>query len=411
VSGPACGLCGTVLRHVFLDLDVSPLANRYLTAAELCRMEPFYPLRVYVCAQCFLVQLEPFESPATFFTEYAYFASYSDSWVEHARRYVQETISRFRLHARSQVVEIASNDGYLLQHVVAHGIPALGIEPAANVAEAALRKGIPTIVEFFGAATARKLLAAGTRADLLIGNNVLAHVPALHDFVSGIALLLQPDGVVTMEFPYLRRLIEEVQFDTIYHEHLSYFSFLAVERLFTAHGLRIFDVLELPTHGGSLRVFASHAASRTWPVSPTVAALRRAEQAARLAELPTYGGFAGRVEQVRHRLLEFLIAARRAGKSVVGYGAPAKGNTLLNYAGVRRDLVAYTVDRNPHKQGRFLPGSHLPIHDPDRITQTRPHYLLLLPWNLRDEIMAQMSHIREWGGQFVVPVPAVTILP
>jgi SAM-dependent methyltransferase len=390
---------------------MSPLANRYLTAAQLNDMEPFYPLRAWVCERCFLVQLEEFESPAGIFTDYAYFASYADTWVEHARSYVDMVIGRFSLATTTQVVEIASNDGYLLQHFLAKGIPVLGIEPAANVADEASRKGIPTLVEFFGEALGRRLAEAGTGADLLVGNNVLAHVPALNDFIRGMALLLRPRGVITMEFPHLLRLIESGEFDTIYHEHFSYFSLLSVEQAFTRHGLTIFDVEELPTHGGSLRIYATHTADPIEPVSGRLARLRAREEAAGLGRLDPYLLFGERVKETKRRLLEFVIEAKRAGRTIAGYGAPAKGNTLLNYCAIRADFVDYTVDRSPHKQGRFLPGTHLPILHPDRIRETRPDYLLILPWNLTDEIMGQMAYIRSWGGRFVVPIPEVTICP
>jgi C-methyltransferase-like protein/putative zinc binding protein/methyltransferase family protein len=408
---PQCRLCGAELSHTFVDLGMSPLANRYLSAAQLNEMEPFYPLRAWVCARCLLVQLEEFASPASIFTDYAYFASYSDTWVEHARSYVDMIVERFGLSKSSQVVEIASNDGYLLQHMVAKGIPVLGIEPAANVAEEAIRRGIPTLVEFFGEAMARRLVAGGTRADLLIGNNVLAHVPGLNDFVRGMAVLAAARSIITMEFPHLLRLIEGSEFDTIYHEHFSYFSLISVEQAFARHGLTIFDVDELPTHGGSLRIYATHTEAPVEPVSDRVAQLRRREEAAGLGGLDVYLQFNERVKESKRQLLEFLIGVKRDGRSVVGYGAPAKGNTLLNYCGIRSDFIDYTVDRSPHKQGRFLPGTHLPIRHPDRIRETRPDYVLILPWNLKSEIMEQMAFIREWGGRFVVPVPEVAISP
>jgi 2-polyprenyl-3-methyl-5-hydroxy-6-metoxy-1,4-benzoquinol methylase len=406
----SCRFCEADLVHTFVDLGMSPVANRYLGVDELDRMEPFYPLRAYVCARCFLVQLEQFETPAGLFTDYAYFASYSDSWVEHARAYAETAIARFALGPASQVIEIASNDGYLLQHFLERGIPALGIEPAANVAEAALKKGISTMVEFFTETTARKLVAAGTRADLLVGNNVLAHVPALNDFVRGLALLLSPQGVITMEFPHLLRLMEESQFDTIYHEHFSYFAFLTVEQVFARQGLRIFDVEELPTHGGSLRIYACHEIAAE-PISRCVTELRVREEAAGLRGLESYLSFGERAKAAKRRFLQFLIEVKNEGRTVVGYGAPAKGTTLLNYCGVGPDFLDYTVDRNPYKQGRFIPGIHVPIHHPDRIRETRPDYVVILPWNLRDEIMSQMAYIRSWGGRFVVPVPTVMVYP
>lgn len=407
----ACRFCGLALQHIVADLGMSPLANVYLQPEQLQRMEPFYPLRVYVCEHCLLVQLEEFESPTAIFSDYAYFSSYSDSWLRHAEAYVDMAVQRFRLDSRSQVVEIASNDGYLLQYFVAKQIPVLGVEPAANVAAAAVMKGVPTLVRFFGVETARSMLADGIRADLLLGNNVLAHVPNLNDFVAGLKLLLAPRGVLTMEFPHLLRLMAENQFDTIYHEHFSYFSFTTVRQVFAAHGLTLFDVEELPTHGGSLRIYARHAEDTTQPIGPQVAKLIGHEAAAGLTELATYQAFAEQVKVTKWALLDFLIAAKRAGKTIVGYGAPAKGNTLLNYCGVRADFIDYTVDRSPHKQGLFLPGTHIPIAHPDMIRATRPDYVLILPWNLKDEIMEQMAYIRTWGGQFVVPIPSVEVCP
>jgi 2-polyprenyl-3-methyl-5-hydroxy-6-metoxy-1,4-benzoquinol methylase len=386
-----------------------PLANSYLTADELNKVESFYPLRVRVCDECFLVQAEDFESPEAIFTDYAYLSSYSDSWLQHARSYAERVLERFRLSSRSQVVEVASNDGYLLQYFVAKGIPVLGIEPAANVAEIAIRKGIPTRNSFFGQETAKQLIAEGFRADLLVGNNVLAHVPKTNDFVRGLKLLLKPEGVITMEFPHLLRLMAEGQFDTIYHEHFSYFSFLTVEKIFKQQELRIFDVEELPTHGGSLRIYACHASDDSKQVAQAVPRLVEKESAFGIHRADTYLSFAERIKETKRSLLEFLIRIKKEGKSVVGYGAPAKGNTLLNYCGIRTDFVDYTVDRNPSKQGRFLPGTHIPIYHPDKIRETKPDFLLVLPWNLIVEIKQQMSHIREWGGQFVTPIPEVTV--
>jgi len=406
-----CRFCDVPLRHTFVDLGASPLANSYLESEDLGKMEPFYPLHAYVCENCLLVQLEEFESPQRIFGDYAYFSSYSESWLQHAERYVAQVSERFGLGAGSRVIEVASNDGYLLQYFVARGVPVLGIEPAANVAAEAIRKGIPTRSVFFGRATASALVAGGEQADLLIGNNVLAHVPDLNDFVGGLAIALAPAGVITMEFPHLLRLMAENQFDTIYHEHFSYFSFIAVERIFAAHGLTIFDVEELSTHGGSLRIYARHLGNAGEAVRPRVEALRARELAEGFGRLEHYRAFGEQVAETKRALLTFLIAAQREGRTVAAYGAPAKGNTLLNYCGVRTDFVAYTVDRSPHKQGRFLPGTRIPIAHPDQIAATRPDYLLILPWNLKDEIMAQMAHIRDWGGRFVVPIPAVTVLP
>ena len=405
-----CRFCGSPLSLSFADLGMSPLSNAYLKPGQLSKMEPFYPLHAWVCESCFLVQLEEFESPEHIFSDYAYFSSFSDSWLDHARRFTDQVTKRFALDASSFVVEIASNDGYLLQYFVSRGVPVLGIEPAANVAAEAERKGVPTLVKFFGTRTALDLKAAGKQVDLLIGNNVLAHVPGLNDFVAGMEILLKPGGVISMEFPHLLRLMEENQFDTIYHEHFSYFSFLVAERVFAKHGLTIFDVEEIPTHGGSLRIFAKRASNSALPVGERVSALRRREQAAGLDHADTYRAFAERVKATKRLLLRFLIDAREAGKHVVGYGAPAKGNTLLNYCGVRTDLLEYTVDRSPHKQGHFLPGTHIPVYAPEKIRETRPDYVLILPWNLKNEIAEQMADVRSWGGKFVVPIPQVKVL-
>ena len=405
----SCRFCGTSLRVAFVDLGVSPLANSYLTQAQLYKNESFYPLHAFVCEKCFLVQLEEFESPQHIFSDYAYFSSYSDSWLDHAKRYVEMAIARFDLSAQSQVVELASNDGYLLQYFQQQGIPVLGIEPAANVARAAEQKGIPTLVEFFGESLARRLITQRAKADLILGNNVLAHVPDLNDFVRGMKVLLQPQGVITMEFPHLLRLIQENQFDTIYHEHFSYFSFTTVREVFASHGLCLFDVEELSTHGGSLRIYACHKEDESKAISNRVAALLTAEDAAGLTRLETYQAFDERVKQTKRNILQFFIAAKDEGKSVVGYGAPAKGNTLLNYCGVRSDFIDYTVDRSPQKQQLFLPGTHIPIRHPDLIKETKPDYLFILPWNLKEEIITQMAHIREWGGRFVTPIPEVRV--
>jgi len=404
-----CRFCGAPLERVFVDLGSSPLANSYLEPEDLERPEPWYPLTVRLCERCWLCQLPAVATPEQIFGDYAYFSSFSTSWLEHARRYVEAMIERFGLGAGHQVVEVASNDGYLLRHFVERGVPVLGIEPAANVAEAARALGIPTEVRFFGRATAADLAASGRRADLLLGNNVLAHVPDLNDFVGGLATLLAPAGVITLEFPHLVRLVEGNQFDTIYHEHFSYLSLVTVERVLAAHGLQLFDVEELATHGGSLRVFAQHAATGVQPPTARVAELAARERAAGVETLDWYESFAERVRETKRRLLEFLVAERRAGKRIAGYGAPAKGNTLLVYCGVRTDFLDYTVDRSPHKQGRFLPGSRIPIHAPERIFETRPDYLLVLPWNLRAEIAAQMAGIAAWGGRFVVAIPELEV--
>ena len=406
---PRCRFCGTKLEHTFVDLGMSPLCESYLASEHLNQMEPFYPLHVQVCGNCFLVQLEAYVTPEHIFSDYAYFSSYSDSWLAHAKRYTDLMVERFRIGAKSFVVELASNDGYLLQYFVENKVPVLGIEPAANVADVAIRKGVPTIVKFFGRETARELVASGKQADLLLGNNVLAQVPDLNDFVAGMKILLKPDGLITMEFPHLQRLMEENQFDTIYHEHFSYFSFLTAEKIFAAHGLTLFDVEELPTHGGSLRIYARHAEDSSKPIVTTVTELRKREQSAGYTRLETYSRFAEQVKETKRKLLEFLIQAKRGGKKIAGYGAPGKGNTLLNYCAIRTDFLDYTVDRNPYKHGRFLPGTHVPIYPPDRIRETKPDFLLILPWNLKDEIIKQNGFIREWGGKFVVPIPEVQV--
>jgi SAM-dependent methyltransferase len=407
---PRCRFCSAPLRHTFVDLGMSPLCESYVPAERLDAMEPFYPLHVRVCEQCLLVQLEELVAPEEIFSEYAYFSSYSDSWVAHARDYVDTAVQRFGLGADSQVVELASNDGYLLQHLVEWGIPALGVEPAANVAEAARERGIETVVEFFGRELASRLAADGRRADLLVANNVFAHVPDLNDFAAGMRLLLAPGGVITIEFPHLVRLIEDNQFDTIYHEHFSYFSFLTARNVLRAHGLEVFDVEELPTHGGSLRVYAQGEDGPRHPIGPRVTELADRERAVGLDRLEGYSSFAPRVAETKWRLLEFLIDCRRDGKRVVGYGAPGKGNTLLNYCGIRGDLLEFTVDRNPYKQGQFLPGTRIPIHHPEALERARPDFVLILPWNLTDEIVAQLSSVRDWGGRFVVPIPEVRVL-
>jgi SAM-dependent methyltransferase len=405
----ACRFCGATASHLFADLGMSPLCESFVPADQLNAMEPFYPLRAVVCPACFLVQLDQYVTPQHIFSEYAYFSSYSSSWVEHARRYTEMIRRRLALDKSSLVVEIASNDGYLLQHFVAAGIPVVGIEPAANVAEVARQKGIPTRVCFFGTEVAGRLVGEGIRPDLIVGNNVLAHVPDLNDFVAGLKVLLKPGGVITMEFPHLLRLMQDNQFDTIYHEHFSYFSIGTVEKVFAAHGLTLFAVDEVPTHGGSLRVYVRHADDDRRPVEPEVGTLRSREDAAGLGRLDTYGAFGERVRETKRRLLDFLIAAKRDGKAIAGYGAPGKGNTLLNYCGIRTDFIEYTVDRNPYKHGRFLPGTHIPIFPPERIAQTRPDYVLVLPWNLKEEIIDQLSYIREWGGRFVIPIPEVQV--
>lgn len=406
-----CRFCGTNLQHTFVDLGMSPLCESYVSREQLNQMEPFYPLHVYVCDQCFLVQLEEYVSPEDIFTEYAYFSSYADAWLQHAKDYTDLMERKFELDGNSLVVEVASNDGYLLQYFVEKGIPCLGVEPAANVAQAAIDKGVATRIEFFGTESARRMVEEGLQADLLIGNNVLAQVPDVNDFVAGMKILLKPQGVITVEFPHLLCLVSENQFDTIYHEHFSYFSFITAEKIFAAHGLTLFDVEELPTHGGSLRIYGRHNVDSSKPISGGVTTLRTREQQAGVTDMAYYSAFSEKVKETKRKLLEFLIQARREGKSVAGYGAPGKGNTLLNYCGIRTDFLDFTVDRNPYKQGKFLPGTHIPIYRPDKIKETEPDYVVILPWNFKEEIMEQMSFIREWGGQFVVPIPEVKVYP
>ncbi len=388
---------------------MSPLCQTHIEPHQLNRMEPFYPLHAFVCEKCFLVQLDQYVASEAIFSEYAYFSSYSDSWVQHAKTYAEKMVTRFGVNPRGLVIEIASNDGYLLQHFVRMNIPVLGIEPAANIASVAMEKGIPSIVKFFGVQSAREVAAEKGKADLLLGNNVLAHVPDLNDFVAGMKILLKPDGVITMEFPHLMRLMQESQFDTIYHEHFSYFSFTTVEKVFAAHGLTLFDVEELPTHGGSLRIYARHSTDTGKPVSEHVTGLRSREAAAGFTRLETYFEFSEKVKETKRAILDFLIRAKREGKKIAGYGAPGKGNTLLNYCGIRTDFLDYTVDRNPYKQGKYTPGTRLPIYSPEKIKETKPDYIFILPWNLKDEIMSQVGYIRDWGGRFVVPIPEVRV--
>jgi hypothetical protein len=403
-----CRACGLSVRHTFVDLGMSPLCEAYVSADQLNRSEAYYPLHAYVCEHCFLVQLEEFVAPADIFSEYAYFSSYADSWVEHARQYCQAMRARFGLGRASRVIEIASNDGYLLRHFVAAGIPALGVEPAANVARVALAAGIPTVVKFFGRATAAELANEFGRADLLLGNNVLAHVPQLNDFVAGMKLLLAASGVITMEFPHLLELMQHNQFDTIYHEHFSYFSFTTVCDVFRRHGLAVFDVERLPTHGGSLRIYACHA-DDTRPQSAPARELLALEARRGLRALKAYAAFSDQVCETKRALLEFLITAKRERKRVVGYGAPGKGNTLLNYCGIRTDFVDFTVDRNPHKQGKYTPGTRIPILPPEALPLARPDYVLILPWNLKDEILATVSRTAG-AARFVVPIPRVELV-
>ena len=398
------------MTYSFCDLGISPLANSFRNKEQLKKTERFYPLHTYVCESCFLVQLQEFESPQSIFSEYSYFSSYSDSWLKHCEAFAENAINQFHLNDKSQVIEIASNDGYLLKYFSKRKIPVLGIEPAKNIAKVAKSAGITTLTEFFSTQLAKKLSKEKNQADLLIGNNVLAHVPRLNDFVKGLKILLKPNGTITMEFPHLAELMRHNQFDTIYHEHFSYFSFITVEKIFKNHGLAIFDVQEISTHGGSLRIFAKHIEDNSKSETDNIFKLRNKEKNAGLMDIKTYQTFSNQVLETKFKLLEFLIKAKRSGKTVVGYGAPAKGNTLLNYCGIKADVIDYTVDRNPHKQGYLLPGTHIPIYHPEKITETKPDYLLILPWNIQREVIKQMSFIQEWGGKFVVPIPELKIL-
>lgn len=405
-----CRFCNEELKTLFVSLGFSPLANSYLSKEQLFKAEPFYPLDVYVCDKCFLVQLFEFESPENIFSDYAYFSSYSQTWLKHSQAYVDKMTSFFKINKKSLVIEIASNDGYLLQYFINKGIPVLGIEPARNIAKIALERGIPTEAVFFGTETAKRLVAQGKYADLLLGNNVLAHVPNLNDFVRGLKILLKPDGIITMEFPHLLRLIESNQFDTIYQEHFSYFSFLTVEKVFSTHNLVIFDVEELPTHGGSLRIFAKHQGDNTKSISEHVAKMLDKEISLGFNKISHYLTFDKQVRKIKRDILSFLIKAKQEGKIIVGYGAAAKGNTLLNYCGIRRDFIEFVVDRNPYKQGRYLPGSRIFIEHPEKIRETKPDYILILPWNIKDEVMEQLSFIRAWGGKFITPIPELKVV-
>ena len=409
LSPGTCRFCGAGLHATVVDLGMSPLCESFVSAERANGMEPFYPLHVWVCDQCYLVQLEEYVSREEIFEEYAYFSSYSDSWLDHCRRYVDQMIPQLGLSESSRVVEVASNDGYLLQYFVKRGIPVLGIEPAANVARVAVERGVPTAVKFFGRATAREMAGNGQQANLLLGNNVLAQVHDLNDFVAGLKIALAPGGTITIEFPHLEQLVAGNQFDTIYHEHFSYFSLYSAERIFAAHGLTLFDVEELPTHGGSLRIYARHSDDVERPLTPRLLAVRDREIAGGVNTLAYYASFEEQVRETKRKLLDLLIQVRRDGKRVVGYGAPGKGNTLLNYCGIRTDFVEFTVDRSPYKQGKFLPGTRIPIHHPDRLREARPDYVLILPWNLRSEILAQLAFIREWGGRFIIPIPGATV--
>jgi 2-polyprenyl-3-methyl-5-hydroxy-6-metoxy-1,4-benzoquinol methylase len=404
-----CRFCSAGLTQTFVDLGMSPLCETYPSAMDLNHGETYYPLHVYVCGECLLVQLEEYESAENIFSDYAYFSSYSDSWLKHSENYCKKMIAKLGLNEKSLVIEAASNDGYLLQYFVKQNVPVLGIEPAANIAKVAIEKGVPTVVRFLGEKTASDLVAEGKGADLVLGNNVLAQVPDLNDFVEGLKILLKPHGVLTLEFPHLLRLIERNEFDTIYHEHFSYFSMISTIRILKAHGLRVFDVEELSTHGGSLRVYACRADNYNRKIEPSVERILGLEKSAGLDSAAGYANFAKQVRQTKFALVDFLLSAARQGKKVAGYGAPGKSATLLHYCGIGKDLIEYTVDRNPYKQGRFLPGTHIPIHHPDRIRETKPDYIVILPWNLKDEIIEQLQFVREWGGRFVVPIPEVTV--
>jgi len=408
---PTCRFCQAPLKQTFVDLGMSPLCESYIRADQLDAMEPFYPLHVRVCESCYLVQLPEYVSREHIFSEYAYFSSYSDSWLQHASKYVAMISQRLDLGKDSLCVELASNDGYLLQYFVEKGIPVIGVEPAANIANAAEKKGVPTLIKFFGVETALQMVERGQAADLIIGNNVLAQVPDLNDFVAGIRILLKPQGVATLEFPHLQRLMEHNQYDTIYHEHFSYFSLITAEKIFAAHDLVLFDVEEIPTHGGSIRIYARHADDGSKPVTSAVVGLRERELALGLDCMGTYASFSEQVKESKRSLLELLIQLRREGKRIAGYGAPGKGNTLLNYCGIRTDFLEFTVDRNPYKQGRFLPGTHIPILAPELIEKSRPDYILILPWNLLAEIMAQLAYARKWGAKFIVPIPQAQVFP
>jgi len=404
-----CRFCGTPLEYKVVDLGMSPLANSYVKLDDIKKGELFFPLCVYICSDCLLVQVEEYKSSEEIFSEYLYFSSYSDTWLEHVKEYTELMVKRFGYNESSQIIEIASNDGHLLQFFHQKNIPVLGIEPAANVAKIAEEKGIPTEVMFFGVESASVLRKRGVQADLLLGNNVLAHVPDINDFVGGMELILKPDGVITMEFPHLVNLIGKNQYDTIYHEHFSYFSFTTVEKIFARHGIMLFDVEELPTHGGSLRIYGKHDYDTTKPISLRVFLMKQREASQGYTKIECYLSYGEKVKETKRKILEFLINAKNQGKSIAGYGAPAKATTLLNYCGIGTDFIDYTVDRNPYKQGRLLPGVHIPIYSPEKIMETRPDYIFVLPWNIKDEIIKQMSAIKEWGGKFIVPIPEVTI--
>ena len=406
-----CRFCKTELTDVFIDLGNSPASNSFLSREQLNEPEIFYPLKVYTCPSCFLVQVDEYKkSDAIFNSGYVYFSSYSTTWLQHSRKYTDKMVERFGYNEGSKVIEIASNDGYLLQYFRDKKIPVLGIEPTANTAEIAIGKGIETVVDFFGVRLARQLADKGVKADLLLGNNVLAHVPDIVDFVGGMKILLKETGVITMEFPHLMQLVDHRQFDTIYHEHFSYLSFHTVQKIFGSQGLELFDVDELPTHGGSLRIYARHREDVTKPISANVAALLEKESAAGMTSLAYYDHFQQKAQSVKWELITFLVQQKLAGKKLAAYGAAAKGNTLLNYCGIKNDLLDYVVDASPHKQGKWLPASHIPVVSEDVLKTGRPDYVLILPWNLREEITSQLAYIKEWGGQFVVPIPHLQLI-
>lgn len=405
-----CRFCRHPLHETFIDLGTSPLSNSYLSQEDLQEKEIFHLLHAKICRECFLVQLPELESPEKIFSNYAYFSSYSDSWLKHSEDYTKNMIQRFSINNHWSVIEIASNDGYLLQYFKERHIPILGIEPANNVADVARAKEIPTESVFFSKEVAEKMRANGQRADLLIANNVLAHVPNLNDFIAGLKILLAPSGILTIEFPHLLRLIEENQFDTIYHEHFSYFSFLTAQKIFEKHNLTLFDVEEIAVHGGSLRIYVKHTENTDQAITPQIAQLISQEKEFGLDKLQTYQQFSKNVSQLKNELLEFITQAKKSGKTIAGYGAPAKGNTLLNYCGISSDYISFTVDRSPHKQGHYLPGTHIPIFHPDKIKEIKPDYLLILPWNIKDEIIEQMAYIKNWHGKFVLPIPTLQVI-
>lgn len=405
-----CRFCKKELTHEFVDLGFSPPSNSFLTKEQLNSPETFYPLKIMVCEKCFLVQIDELAKHDDIFNaDYVYFSSFSTSWLAHAHAYTQMMIKRFGFNEKSQVIEIASNDGYLLQYFKEQGVPVLGIEPAANTAVVAKEKGIESVVDFFGVRLANLLVAKGTKADLLLGNNVLAHVPDINDFVGGLKILLKENGVITFEFPHLLQLIDKNQFDTIYHEHFSYFSFYTTQKIFEKHGLQLFDVEEIPTHGGSIRIFAKHKEDNSKTISDSVDRMLQKEKAFGLNELAIYQTFQKKAEKVKNDFTQFLLHAKQDGKKVAGYGAAAKGNTLLNFAGIKKDLLHFITDASPHKQNKFLPGVHIPVYDEQKIKMEKPDYVVVLPWNLKEEICAQLTYIKEWGGKFVVAVPELEI--